>query len=82
MYEQYFQHFNKIVPLTPEEEEIIKPYLRVKKLRKKQYFLQDGDVCKAAAFVTSGMLRQYYVDEGGHEKIIQFAAEGWSVADL
>jgi len=82
MYEQYFQHFNKIVPLTPEEEEVIKPYLRVKKLRKKQYFLQDGDVCKAAAFVTSGMLRQYVVDESGHEKIIQFAAEGWSVADL
>lgn len=82
MYELFFQHFNKVVPITTEEQELIKPYLKFKKLRKKQYLLQEGEVCKAFAFVTKGALRQYYIDESGNENIIQFALEGWSIADM
>lgn len=82
MYELFFQHFNKVVPITTEEQEFIKPYLKVKKLRKKQYLLQEGEVCKAFAFVVKGALRQYYIDESGNENIIQFAVEGWSIADM
>lgn len=82
MYELFFQHFNNVVPITTEEQELIKPYLKFKKLRKKQYLLQEGEVCKAFAFVTKGALRQYYIDESGNENIIQFALEGWSIADM
>jgi CRP-like cAMP-binding protein len=82
MYELFFQEFNKKVPLTPEEEEHIKDYLTPKKLRKKQYLLQEEDVCKVIAFVEKGVLRSYSVDENGKEYIIQFALEGWTIADL
>ena len=82
MYDLFFQHFNKVVALTAEEEELIRPYLRLKKLRKKQYFLQEGDVCQSGAFVTKGLLRLYYVDERNDENIIQFTPEGWSVTDM
>ena len=40
MYELFFQKFNEKVPLTQEEEALIKQCLTPKKLRKKQYFLQ------------------------------------------
>ncbi|MCY1548615.1 Cyclic nucleotide-binding domain protein [compost metagenome] len=53
-----------------------------KKLRKKQYLLQEGDVCKFIAFVEKGALRQYSLDENGNERIIQFALEGWTISDL
>ena len=82
MYELFFQEFNKKVPLTPEEEGIIKTYLIPKKLRKKQYLLQEGDVCKFIAFIEKGALRQYSLDENGNESIIQFALEGWTISDL
>ncbi len=82
MYELFFQEFNKKVPLTSEEEELIRTYLTPKKLRKKQYLLQEEDVCKAIAFVEKGALREYTVDEGGNEHIIQFALEGWTISDL
>jgi CRP-like cAMP-binding protein len=82
MYELFFQKFNEKVALTPEEQETIKTYLTPKKLRKKQYLLQEGDVCKYIAFVEKGVLREYSVDENGGENIIQFALEGWTISDL
>lgn len=82
MYQLYFKKFNEIVPLTPAEESIIKNYLTPKKLRKKQYLLQEADVCKYIAFVEKGALRSYTVSEKGTEHIIQFAIEGWLISDL
>jgi CRP-like cAMP-binding protein len=82
MYELFFQKFNEKVSLNAEEEEIIKTYLTPKKLRRKQYLLQAGDVCKVIAFVEKGVLREYSLGENGNEHIIQFALEGWTISDL
>jgi CRP-like cAMP-binding protein len=49
-----------------------------KKLRKRQYLLQAGDVCKWIAFVSRGCLRQYALDDQGKEHLLAFAVEsGW-----
>ncbi len=82
MYELYFQNFNSIVPLTKEEENLIRGYLIPKKIRKKQYLLQENDICKYVAFVEKGALRSYTISEKGSEHIIQFALEGWLISDL
>jgi CRP-like cAMP-binding protein len=82
MYELFFQNFNKKVSLTAEEETLIKTYLTPKKLRKKQYLLQEGDVCKTVAFIEKGVLKAYTCDDTGNEHIIQFALEGWVISDL
>lgn len=81
MYDLFFKKFRENVPLSAEEEQQIKSHLTPKKLRKKQYLLQEGDVCKTLAFVETGALREYSV-ESGSEHIIQFAIEGWTIADL
>ena len=82
MYELFFKSFNEKVPLTQEEQELITSYLKPKKIRKKQYLLQEGDVCKTIAFVEQGAVRAYSIDDGGSEHIIQFALEGWTISDL
>jgi CRP-like cAMP-binding protein len=82
MFDAYFRNINKKVPLTEEEQAQIRQYLSVKKLRKRQYLLQEGDVCKTIAFVSKGALRAYSVDENGGEHIIQFALEEWIISDL
>ncbi|WP_299825969.1 Crp/Fnr family transcriptional regulator [uncultured Pontibacter sp.] len=82
MYELFFQKFNEKVALSPQEQEQIKVYLTPKKLRKRQYLLQEGDVCKSIAFVEKGALRAYTVDENMNEHIIQFAIESWTISDL
>ena len=82
MYELFFQKFNEIIPLTNEEQDVIRAFLTPKKLRKKQYVLQEGDVCKYIAYVEKGALRAYTISEKGDEHIIQFALEGWLISDL
>jgi CRP-like cAMP-binding protein len=82
MYELFFKSFNEKVPLTPGEQEMISTYLKPRKIRKKQYLLQEGDICKSIAFVEQGALRAYSIDDSGEEHIIQFALEGWTISDL
>ena len=82
MYELFFGQFNEKVSLTAEEEVMIKTYLMPKKLRRKQYLLQEGDVCKSIAFISKGVLKAYSVDDNGNEHIIQFGLEGWIISDL
>lgn len=72
----------RFITLTKEEEKYFRSVLKVKRLRRKQYFLQEGDVCKYQAFVCSGCLRAYEVDSKGAEHVIQFAPEDWWVGDL
>lgn len=82
MYKLFFRNFNEKIKLTTEEETVIKNYLIPKKLRKKQYILQAGDVCRSSTFVEKGALRAYSVDDNGAEHIIQFALEGWTISDM
>lgn len=82
MYEVFFQALKSKVDVTENDIAIIKAHLTPKKLRKKQYLLQEGDVCKFVAFVEKGVLRSYTIDEKGTERIIQFALEGWLISDL
>ena len=82
MYELFFHKFNEKVALNKEDEVLFKTYLTPKKLRKKQYLLQEGDPCNFIAFVEKGALRSYTIDEKGIERIFQFALEGWTISDL
>ena len=82
MFEQLFKSIDQRIKFTEKEKEVCKTFFTPKKLRKKQFLLHEGDVCKANAFVEKGMLRSYTVDDKGNEHIVQFAAEGWWISDL
>jgi CRP-like cAMP-binding protein len=81
MFELLFQKFDEKIQLTDEEKEICRSFFTPKKLRKRQYLLQEGDPCKYVAFTEKGMLRLYTIDEKGSEHVMQFAFEGWWIGD-
>jgi CRP-like cAMP-binding protein len=81
MFEVLFQKLDEKIELTEEEKQLCKSFFTPKKLRKRQYILQEGDVCKYISFVEKGMLRSYTIDEKGNEHIVQFAFEGWWISD-
>ena len=81
MFELLFQKFDEKIGLTEEEKELSRSFFITKKIRKKQYLLQEGDVCKYIAFVEKGLLRSYTVNDKGSEHIMQFAFEGWWISD-
>ena len=76
-----FQKFDEKIELTEEERKLSQSFFIPKKLRRKQYLLQEGDVCKYIAFVEKGLLRSYTVDDKRNEHITQFAFEGWWISD-
>ncbi|HAN65201.1 MAG TPA: cyclic nucleotide-binding protein [Chitinophagaceae bacterium] len=82
MYERLRSNIEEKVPLTEAEWQLCKSLFSPKKLRKKQYFLQEGDVCRYTAFIEKGAMRSYSIDEKGNEHIIQFGLEGWWITDL
>ena len=82
MYELLRRHIEKRVHLTDEEFKITSKFFIPKKLKKHQFLLNEGDVCRYAAFVNSGCLRKYTIDKKGSEHIIQFAIEDWWISDL
>lgn len=67
--------------LTPEETALIHDTVVLKKLRKHQYLLQEGDVCRFAGFVAKGSLKQYVIDEKGKEHILGLFIENWWAGD-
>jgi CRP-like cAMP-binding protein len=81
MFELLYQKFDEKIRLTDEEKELSRTFFIPKKIRKRQYLLQEGDVCKYIAFVEKGLLRSYAVSDKGTEQIIQFAFEGWWISD-
>lgn len=82
MFELLFSHILNKVSLTDEEKEITQSFFIPKKLRKRQYLIQEGEPCKFFAFVTKGLLRSYNVDDKGSEHMIFFAVEGWWISDM
>lgn len=76
----YINQYSNL-PLTSEEEALIEATFQPKKLRKKQYFLQEGDVCKYVGFIVKGAIRQYSVDEKGVEHIVHLYIENYWAGD-
>jgi CRP-like cAMP-binding protein len=76
------KHITSRVPLSDEEFDVCSKYFVHKKLKKNQFLLNEGDVCRYIGFVNSGCLREYKIDNKGTEHILQFAIEDWWVSDL
>src|SRR5450432_3983599 len=76
----YFSGYTNTV-LTEEEIGLIQSFFTPKKFRKRQYFLQEGEVCKWLAFIVKGAMRQYSVNDKGEEHIIRLYIENWWAND-
>jgi len=82
MFERLRTHMMARVKITDEEFALATTFFVPKKLRRKQFLLQEGDPCKYIAFVSKGCLRSYSIDEKAEEHIVQFAIEDWWITDM
>src|SRR4026208_1639382 len=73
--EPLLSYFDNLISLNKEEKELVSQKFRPRLYRKKQYVLQEGNVCMQINFVVRGCLRMYRIDKKGGTHILQFAAE-------
>ncbi|MES2275712.1 MAG: Crp/Fnr family transcriptional regulator [Bacteroidota bacterium] len=83
-FEVFFDYIQKISGklLSEDDKQLLMAHFKPKKLRKRQYFLQEGDVCKYIGFIVKGSARTFTVDEKGHENILKLSVENWWLADF
>ena len=77
-----FKHIESKLTLTRTQRESIFDFFSSKQLKRKQFLLREGECCKEIAFVVSGLLKSYLIDNKGVEHVSLFASEGWWISDL
>jgi CRP-like cAMP-binding protein len=68
--------------LNDKEKALIKENFHSRFYRKRQYILQEGDICTQFNFVVRGCLRTYNIDKKGNIHILQFGTENYWINDL
>ncbi len=76
------QHIAMHISLTAEEEAYFVSFLQYRKIKKKHFLYQEGEVNRSQVFVVEGCLRSYSVDRNGFEHVLQFAPPGWWIGDI
>lgn len=72
----------RYIRLTEEESAFFHSLLKHRRVKKKTFLLQEGEVCDFEAFILKGCIRSYYLDQEGTETILHFAVEDWWISDL
>ena len=75
-------YFKAYFPLNSLERDEISKCFVERKIKRRGFILQQGDVCVNFTFVVSGCLKMYAVDKDGREHNLQFAAENDWITDL
>ena len=75
-------YINRVISLSPEEEEILISKIATRKYLKGQYLLQQGDICKFSGFIISGCTKTFFIDDEGQEHVIMFSVEDWWASDM
>lgn len=80
--EKLIEHLARYIPLRSIEKDELWQRVIEKHVKRRQYILQQNDVCKYYSFVISGCFKMFGVDDKGAEHNIQFAAENDWIADI
>ncbi len=82
MIESLIKDISGTIYLSDSDKACIQNVFVKKSVRKRQYFLQEGNVAFHTAYVAAGCLKTYTTDNNGTERIYQFATEGWWTTDM
>lgn len=80
--EPIIKYFSNILPLEDEEINALEIVLKERTIKRRQFILQESDVCTHNTFVVEGCFRMYYLDRQGKEHNLQFAIENWWIGDI
>lgn len=78
----FFESYIRTLNLFSDEEiATIRSMAIPKRLKKKQYLLRQGSVCRFHTFVCSGCFRSYQIDDNGNEHIFSLSPANHWVSD-
>ncbi|UQB69231.1 Crp/Fnr family transcriptional regulator [Epilithonimonas zeae] len=81
MFEIFLKYLTDKIELSDPEMQLIESVCKTKKLRKKQFLFQEGEVWHYNAFICRGLVKTFSIAENGTEHIINFAPENYWTGD-
>lgn len=82
MFDNIDHYVARCLVLDNNEMDEFHSILQYKKVKKKTFLLQKGEICTFEAYIIKGCIKVYYLDENGNEVILLFAVEDWWVSDI
>lgn len=76
------EHLNSYLPLTEEETAELEKRVKPKTVKRRQFILSAGDVCKHYNFIVEGCFNMHKVDENAKEHNMHFAIENQWITDI
>ncbi len=76
------EHIAQHVRLSPEEAALFMAHTKTRRYKAKSVLHHAGTVCTETYFITSGLVRSFYVNDNIVEHILHFACEGWWISDM
>ena len=80
--ESILTNISKHIQLTASEQTYFVSLLKPRSFQKKEFLQQAGEPCRHIYFVTEGILRAFFLSEGGKESTIMFASKDWWITDM
>ncbi|OEK00410.1 hypothetical protein BFP97_02275 [Roseivirga sp. 4D4] len=81
MKSQLRKYLERHITLSEDEFEAFYACFEQNTYQKKDFLLKEGETCRHKHFILKGLVRSFYIDEKGTEKITQFAIENWWVTN-
>ena len=75
MKSNFKKHIQQLVSISDKEFEETMIFFKEQTLKKGDFFVQEGKVCRQIAFINKGILRTYYLNEKGEETTSCFCTE-------
>ena len=81
-YDLLKQNIANNINLSEADLEGICNYFKPKDLKKGEFLLRQGKICRFEGFVLEGCFRIYIIDEKGNENTLYFAVKNWWLMDI
>ena len=75
------QQIENIIEITDTEFDYIFSHFVIKKLKKHQFVIQEGENVINDYFILNGCLKSYFTDNNGKSHILQFGMQDWWITD-
>jgi len=80
--ENIISHFEKYLSLNDGEIQALMSRITERRIKRRQFLLQEGDICKSFTYVQTGCFKMYGVDNKGVEHNLAFAVENDWISDI
>ncbi|WP_139958768.1 Crp/Fnr family transcriptional regulator [Flavicella sediminum] len=76
------QHLSSFQKLNETEINSLLAFVKERKIKRRQFLLTEGEICKQYTFIIEGCFKMYKIDNKGQEHNLQFSIENEWISDI